>query len=68
MSTTVQLKIAELDKLGNEVHIHNFILRFLRDAGIPVQGALSIRGVEYGTLTTSSGAGWITYTWEDDDL
>ena len=46
----VRIPVAALDRLDNEVHKGMHVLGKLRDAGMPVEGVLYVRGVRTGVL------------------
>lgn len=62
MTTKVIITAKDMANLGggHEVHENLLVLARLRAAGIPVIGAISVRGVEYGKLTMTLD--------EDDDF
>jgi len=59
----------KLNQLDHAVHIGNYIMQQLRDAGIPVIGSLFPLSVERGTLSVRTGdlaTDDLIYTWVDD--
>lgn len=65
---TLEVRIPKhkLDHLQHSVHIGNYTMRALRDAGIPVQGALSVIWVDDGELTVRVCDDELVYTWRGE--
>jgi hypothetical protein len=51
------------------VHRALWLIKALRDEGIPAFGAIALEGVESGVLSITAAdlaTGKVTYSWEDD--
>lgn len=65
---TLEVRIPKhkLDHLQHSVHIGNHVMKTLREAGIPVQGAMSVTWVDNGVLTVCVRDDELAFTWRGD--
>lgn len=59
----VRIPLAVLNRFDNDVHAGVRVLEALREAGVPVRGALFPRGVDTGTLTVTDDALFEDQVW-----
>lgn len=68
MSTTIEVSLdpETLKRLDHDIHAGIYLLKQLRERGVPVIGSIWPIGVEHGTLTLSVDAvfGDRTWTWK----
>lgn len=65
---TLEVRISKhkLAQLDHAVHIGNYTMRALREAGIPVQGALGLTWVDDGVMTVKVENDDLVYTWRGE--
>lgn len=61
---TVVIPNADYEQWANEIPCGMKTLKKLRDAGIPAIGALSVRGVEHGSITIERIGDMHHFTWD----
>jgi hypothetical protein len=64
----IQFRIqkARIDRNGHDALVSMKMMKVLREAGVPVIGHMSMRGVERGSLTYSSPGEEHVITWKED--
>lgn len=64
----VTMEAEWMEKYENDISFSHEVLRRMRAAGIPVIGAVAIKGVDSGRLIQERDMfGNITFTWEPGD-
>lgn len=67
MIIEVRISKHKMTQLGNHsVHIGNHTMRALRDAGVPVDGAVGVTWLHDGALTVRTDDEDLVYVWQGD--